>query len=250
MEEKLKELIKQIKLFLKNNFHNQSEYLPYFISIAFSLILFSVGVNIFLEIAEDLAAKDLQEFDYVVSNFIIAQRTDSLTKIFMIITKLGDYYSYFILTTIISLILILRHKNWKFVLQIAIVNILAFVINFLLKGYYQRERPAQEHLVEATYLSFPSGHAMSGAAFYSFIIYLSVRYFKTFRWKFLTTFICIVLILSIGISRIYLGVHYPSDVLAGFIAGLFWVAFCIIIFNILGLIRKRKSAKKYVFPSG
>lgn len=59
-------------------------------------------------------------------------------------------------------------------------------------------------------------------------------------WKFTTTALLILLILFIGVSRVYLGVHFASDVLAGFMGGLLWVTFCVIVFNIMDMIRRRK----------
>jgi undecaprenyl-diphosphatase len=241
MEEKIRLFIGEISVFIKDKFKYEADDLPYVISIVISALIFIVGVNIFLEIAEELAENDLHVTDNRIATFFISIRSDNLTQIFTFFTRLGDSYSYIIITTLIAIFLIIKMKSWKFILQILVVNILAFIINFFLKGYYGRDRPSTQHLIEASYLSFPSGHAMSAAAFYGFLIYLIFRYIKSYWIQIPLTIICCIIILLIGLSRIYLGVHYPSDVIAGFIGGFFWVTFCIIIFNILGLIRKRKT---------
>src|SRR5690606_9370331 len=104
-----------------------------------------------------------------------------------------------------------------------------------------RERPTLEHMVAVSTLSYPSGHAMSAMAFYGFLIYLSFRLSRYMWFKILSLIILGSLILLIGISRIYLGVHYPSDVFAGFVGGLIWVTFCAILFNIIDLYRRKRK---------
>lgn len=101
-------------------------------------------------------------------------------------------------------------------------------LNFTLKELYRRDRPTVRHLVEAGGYSFPSGHSMSSAAVYGMIGYLLWRAFRI-KWKHAWTILCLtaLLVLSIGWSRIYLGVHFLSDVLAGYAAG----GFCLILFT-------------------
>ena len=89
-------------------------------------------------------------------------------------------------------------------------------MNIVLKQIVQRPRPTEYRIVNETGYSFPSGHSMVSMAFYGFLIYLIYKYVKNKYLKIgLITFLSI-LIISIGISRIYLGVHYTSDVMAGF----------------------------------
>lgn len=93
-------------------------------------------------------------------------------------------------------------------------------LNSLIKGLIERERPAGPWLIEETGFSFPSGHAMVSIIFYGLIGYLvwvNVRSGRKAAW--LVPVLTVALIMCIGLSRIYLGVHYPSDVLAGFAAG-------------------------------
>jgi undecaprenyl-diphosphatase len=119
------------------------------------------------------------------------------------------------------------------------VLMLATLSNIVLKKVINRARPSLEHLVSVNTLSYPSGHAMSAMAFYGFLIYLCIRY-RMARWlRYLLVSVLVLLILSIGISRIYLGVHYPTDVAAGFIGGLIWVAFCTVLFSLIDLLRRR-----------
>ena len=89
-------------------------------------------------------------------------------------------------------------------------------LNLLLKNIVQRPRPNEFRLIDETGYSFPSGHSMVSMAFYGFLIYLIYKFVKSKRLKWILIIILSALIITIGISRIYLGVHYTSDVLAGF----------------------------------
>jgi membrane-associated phospholipid phosphatase len=129
------------------------------------------------------------------------------------------------------------------VLEIVFVLAISGLANVALKQVINRARPDAEHLVSVATLSYPSGHAMSAIAFYGFLIYLFYN-FKLNVWvKTLTILILGLLILAIGISRIYLGVHYPSDIAGGYIAGFIWVIFCIVLFHVIDLLRKRRRKK-------
>lgn len=103
------------------------------------------------------------------------------------------------------------------------------LLNPALKGVFQRDRPSGfEALGSAPGYSFPSGHAMGATLLFgslAYVIYFSIEHSR--RLRVLAVTLCVLMILSIGASRIYLGVHYLSDVMAGFAAGLCWVAVCL-----------------------
>jgi undecaprenyl-diphosphatase len=140
---------------------------------------------------------------------------------------------------IASIILsIMVFKHWKYVTQIITVLLLSAVSNMILKRFIDRARPGIEHLVSVETLSYPSGHAMSAMAFYGFVIYLFYHFKMNIFLKVGAILVLFVLILSIGISRIYLGVHYPSDIAGGFIAGFIWVIFCILLFDLIEVFRR------------
>lgn len=101
------------------------------------------------------------------------------------------------------------------------------ILNILLKGWFQRARPALElHLTEVSSPSFPSGHAMDSAVIYFTLAALLARFVRPRALKLYFVGIAAVLSFFAGVSRVYLGVHYPSDVLAGWIAGLGWASLC------------------------
>lgn len=241
MKQQLIRLVQWIRRIIVGQLHYDSEDLPYYISIIILLIPFVAGLNAFLEITEELAGQELVDFDTRVTEYVLSFRSNYVTDIFRFITNLGGRIAYISITCVLTLVFLLKHKTRRFIIQTVAVSVLAALSNVVLKEAVNRARPSLEHLVLVTTLSYPSGHAMTAMAFYGFLIYLLTQFkMKTLIKAFLITVLS-VLIFLIGISRIYLGVHYPSDVLAGFAGGLIWVAFCAIVFNLIDLLRIRKA---------
>lgn len=176
----------------------------------FILLVCLVG---FLKLAEDVFSKEILRADIVgydlISSFLIS---DFATPIAKLITNFGGALV-LIGTTIV---LVISIKNRRIGLSIMANLGIITGLNLLLKQIVQRPRPTEYRIVNETGYSFPSGHSMVSMAFYGFLIYLIYKYVKNQYLKIgLITFLSI-LIISIGISRIYLGVHYTSDVMAGF----------------------------------
>lgn len=241
MKNNLKDAIKYIVQFLRKHVSRKNENLPYNLLIFFSFVFFIIGINVFTELTEEVQDKSMRDFDRQVTEYITSYRTPELNQIFTFITDLGDVYAYIVAVTIAIIFFLKIFKSWTFILQLVGVLILATLANMALKRVFNRARPMAEHLVVVESLSYPSGHAMSAMAFYGFLIYLVFR-IKMSRWlRSLLALFFGILILLIGISRIYLGVHYPSDVVGGFLAGLIWVAFCIVVFNVVELLRQRRG---------
>jgi membrane-associated phospholipid phosphatase len=241
MKKFLNAVIQWVKNFLRSKLHLRAQELPYYVTIGIALLLFIVAVRVFINLTDELYDNELGEFDDTISSFVTGFRSNGLTNFFRFMTDMGDRFAYIAISIALGAYLFLRHKNWKFIVQTISVLLLATATNILLKSVINRSRPSHEHLVEVNTLSFPSGHSMSAMAFYGFLIYLSiVSKIPLFLKSFLVTLL-VLTILSIGISRIYLGVHYPSDVAAGFVGGLMWVTLCIVIFNLISMLRKRKN---------
>ena len=243
IRQKLLDIILWVRKFIREKFHSKNEDLPYYVTILISAILFAVALNGFVELTDELAENELTEIDKSVTEYIVSFRSDALTSYFKFATELGDRYAYVIIIVLLALFYFFKHHSWKLTMQTILVLILATLSNIVLKKVINRARPSLEHLVTVNTLSYPSGHSMSAMAFYGFLIYLCLRNDMQ-RWlRYLLVPLLVLVILSIGLSRIYLGVHYPSDVAAGFIGGLIWVAFCAVAFNIFDLRRKRLPGK-------
>ena len=126
---------------------------------------------------------------------------------------------------LIGYFLLRRQHRW-YSLLIPVVALGSISLNLVLKSFYNRSRPLLP-LVSASGLSFPSGHAMISASFYGLLIYLVHTHVPQLVWRWLLTGVLGALILLIGLTRVYLRVHYATDVLAGFTAGLVWLLIAI-----------------------
>ena len=177
------------------------------------IILFICLIG-FLELAEDVFNKEIMKGDIigykVVSAFLISA---VVTPIAQFITNLGGA----IFLVVLTILLFILIKNKKIGLSIFSNFVIITILNQLLKRILQRPRPTEYRIIEETGYSFPSGHSMVSMAFYGYLIYLIYKYVKNkyIKWTFIV--LLSALICSIGISRIYLGVHYTSDVLGGFL---------------------------------
>lgn len=243
MSNGIRPVIKDSVNFIRKKFSRENEDLSFYLIILFSFIVFVVGTNLFVELTEDVRDETIVHFDERVTDYITSFRSPELTSVFVFITDLGDVYAYLTAMIVITIFFFWKLRNWKYTLQLLGVLIISALSNIALKKVFDRARPTEEHLVVIKSLSYPSGHAMSAIAFYGFLIYLIFQ-IKMNHWvRIFLTLLFSLLILGIGLSRIYLGVHFPSDVAGGFIAGLIWVAFCIVLFNVIDLLRKRKTTK-------
>lgn len=171
----------------------------------------------FLALAEDVFNKEIMNGDIIgykiISTFLIS---DFATPIAKFITNFGGAI-FLIKLTVILFILI---KNKKIGLSIFSNLVIITVLNQLLKRILQRPRPTEFRIIEETGYSFPSGHSMVSMAFYGYLIYLIYKYVKNKYVKWILIVLLSILICSIGVSRIYLGVHYTSDVLGGFLVSI------------------------------
>lgn len=147
-------------------------------------------------------------------------------------THLGSTSLY----TILCILLIVAFLATKHYLGMAFVplNLIgSALLNTWLKNIYLKPRPSVDHLVQASSYSFPSGHAMNGLVFYGLLSFLLNELIENIWAKGVTWLLSSTLILFIGLSRVYLGVHYPIDILGGYLAGSAWLALVLFIYSLL-----------------
>ena len=168
----------------------------------------------FLELTEDVFNKEIMNGDIIgykiISTFLIS---DFATPIAKFITNFGGAIFIILLTVILIAVI----KNKKIGLSILTNLAIITILNQLLKRILQRPRPTEYRIIEESGYSFPSGHSMISMAFYGYLIYLIYKYVENKNVKWILISLLSILICLIGISRIYLGVHYTSDVLGGFL---------------------------------
>ena len=176
-------------------------------------ILLFICLAIFIFILINVLNGNISGFDNKVYGRVISLKSDATTNIFKFITEFGSAEG-LIIIAVLCLIFI---KNRKVGASIAVNLACSGLVNHIIKEIVQRPRPPMEYrMVEESSFSFPSGHSMTSATFYGLIIYFVFKKVKNTKIR---NAICItlsLLVFLIGISRIYLGVHYASDVLAGF----------------------------------
>lgn len=171
---------------------------------------------------KELMLSDILSYKLIVKVF----RCDLLTAIMKFITNIGGI----VMITTVTIFSFIVTKNKRIALCILINVIIITTLNIILKNIIQRPRPEGFRLVSESGYSFPSGHSMVSAAFYGLITYF---FYINIKNKKIRNLICIfmsIFILLIGVSRIYLGVHYASDVIAGFLIA---IAYLIIFISII-----------------
>lgn len=191
-------------------------------------IILSICLILFLALAEDVFNKEIMKGDIIGYNFV---KTYLIKKEITPIMKLITFFGGATCLIGLTLVLFITIKNKKIGLLIGTNLIVITILNQIFKFILQRPRPTENRIINENGYSFPSGHSMISMAFYGFLIYLIYKYVKNKKIKYISITLISVLIIFIGISRIYLGVHYTSDVLAGFLFSISYLIIYVLIAN-------------------
>lgn len=196
------------------------------ILIGGGLIVAVIGAVLFATVASHVRSGSTHAFDESAIRWLAAHHTPVLDVAMVEITALGTGIVVMMIVAVAGLFLVLTGHKYPAILLLA-STFGGIVLNGVLKLGFDRPRPTivvpAVHTVSS---SFPSGHAMSAAIVYVTVAYLAARLHKRkwARWLVMTAAFIVVALISF--SRMYLGVHYPSDVLAGIVIGLAWAGFC------------------------
>ena len=184
-------------------------------------ILFSIIGSLY---NNEIISIDVFMHDLVVNNL----RSDGLTFIMLFITNFCNP----IILILLSLVILLICKDKKMGLIIIINLLVSILLNIIFKGIIQRDRPLEDFLIIESGYSFPSGHSMVSMAYYGLIIYFIYKKIKAKRVRNVLMILIGLLILAIGFSRIYLGVHFASDVIGGFLISIIYLVCAIKLLNL------------------
>ncbi|OWR27781.1 phospholipid phosphatase [Saccharibacillus sp. O23] len=166
-------------------------------------------------------------FDHRWIGRVQAQEAPGWTKTAETLSWIGSTKVVIVMEVVLLLFLLIVPKlRWE-PLLVLIATGGSALLNILLKNLFRRDRPDIHRLAEEYSYSFPSGHSMGAFALYGILAYLLWRMIRPMGWRIAALALCVLLTLSIGLSRVYLGVHYPSDVLGGYIASGAWLALTI-----------------------
>src|SRR5262249_9388240 len=208
-------------------------------AVAASLALAVLCLLLFGWLGREVLEGDTARFDNAIRSWVHQYASSGMTSAMKAVSLLG--YEILLAEVIIALIVFVRLRWKRAALWLLITMVGSVLLDAALKFFYPRARPTPFFGAEARYSSFPSGHALSSLCFYGVMAGLLSARIKSLPWRIAIWTLATLLVIAIGLSRIYLGVHYPSDVLAGYLAATVWVGAIIV----LDHVRKvRRSSKR------
>ena len=163
----------------------------------------------------------ISNIDLNFANWLYALRDHLWVQVFLMVSMLGKWWVVAVIMLAVSAIFYFKDCK-KYITPFFISVGGSFITGFLGKIIWQRPRPLAAVYIEHSW-SFPSGHAILAMSLYGFLIYFFWKNSKKLQNKISVLFLGLLIIIAIGFSRLYLGVHYLSDVLAGYLAGVFWL---------------------------
>lgn len=203
------------------------------------ILTIAIPLIVFLLIMNSVVNKKTIELDSLVYKKVSEFITPNLTDFMKLISFFGSG-QFFIVFSIALIIIFYKYEKNSFFSSMIVINLFSSsIINTSIKQLIRRDRPNILRLIEILGYSFPSGHSMVSMSFYGLLMFICFRRIKN-NFKYLIILLFLILVLVIGLSRIYLGVHYFSDVIGGFSLGVLWVG----IFSIIIDIRYKKINKK------
>jgi undecaprenyl-diphosphatase len=218
--------------------HTRGAYTVFGIFLVSGTAVAIVFTWAFSELAERVRKGSTQPFDDAIMRWIGAHQTTGMQSVMLEVTALGTGTVVGMIVLIAGMFLWLNHHRHSAVLLI-VATLGGMVLDNLLKIGFNRPRPQIfEWGTHAVSSSFPSGHAMSSVIVYGTVAYLAARLQRNVHSRVLTFVLAALLIMIISISRVYLGVHYPSDILAGLLIGVAWAGFCMAVLEAAQLYAK------------
>jgi undecaprenyl-diphosphatase len=202
------------------------DYLPVLIVLAIGVGAAMLAGDAFLDIAERLQRRSsrMHAVDRLVHDWARMTRTPGATHFFTAMTLLGTPAGLGLLGAFVCLLLAMR-RRWRWIAYLVVTSGIGGLLNLQLKAWFARARPElAEALREAHGYSFPSGHAMGSTIVFGALAYLAFRVLRRWKWRAAAVAGACATTVAIAASRIYLGVHWISDVGAGIAAGLIWLA--------------------------
>ena len=202
-----------------------------------AILLFLLTLFTFVYIADEIVLENETHLDETIITDLSAYHSPAATSAMTIFTFFGS--SFFLLPAYILIVLFYWiKKNKRLALNVAIIGLTSTAVLFSLKYIFKRSRPLDPLIQHVAGFSFPSGHSFSSFTFYGLMAYLLWQTQLSAAWKIITSMLLFLLAATIAFSRVYLRVHFPSDIIAGFCLSVVWL---ILAFWILG--RKKSESR-------
>ena len=221
-------------------------YLPTMTILAFGIVATLMIGEDFVELAVLLRQESplVLDVDQTIYRWAASMRSDPATLFFLVFTHLGGPVGLSVIALGMAVLLFeQRHRGLS--LYVAVTGSMSGVINLLLKELFARSRPdLAEALRRASGYSFPSGHAMGSMVVFGSLAYVMARIHGRWRLRSATIAALLSSILAVGLSRVYLGVHWISDIAAGYVAGMTWLVVATVTFEAFWRIREIRSRPK------
>jgi undecaprenyl-diphosphatase len=224
------------------------DYLPVLL-----VVLLGIGATIaagdaFEDLAELVQSNNTQlhDIDAKFHDWALYSRTTGSTTFFVTMTIIGTPLPLGILIAIVTAFLVAK-KRWRWATYLVFTVGTGALLNLVLKTYFQRARPdLAEALRHATGFSFPSGHAMGSTVTFGALSYIAVRALAHWQWRWRAAAVALALsiIVAIASSRVYLGVHWISDIAAGIVAGFIWVTASTVAYETFRRIRLLRAIRE------
>jgi undecaprenyl-diphosphatase len=182
-------------------------------------------------------------FDEEVFAFLKNHISNRVTDIMLFFTFLGTHTFLFPANLVLIAYFVFIKKHKWYSIKIPAIALSSLGLMFGLKHFFGRSRPDVPLIFKAEGLSFPSGHALFSVTFYGLLIYLVYKTVQNKALKWALIIFLLLLVITIGFTRVYLRVHYASDVIAGFCVGFMWLVFAVVILN-----RVERYSRKKLHP--
>lgn len=192
-------------------------------SLRFALLICIVSGGMFFVIANAIHTGAIERFDLPIISFVQGLETSWLTVFLKIFTWIGSGYGVTPITLLICFFLFFIYNKRPLAILFAFSIVSTILLNEGLKRIFTRARPEIYRLMDAGGFSFPSGHTMMAVSLYAMIVYVCWPLVKRRTSRILLIVACVSVAFLIAVSRIYVGVHYPSDIAGGFFMSTFWI---------------------------
>ncbi len=224
-------MINKIKNFIKDH--------RFLVFLALSFLMLYLAGALFIELAEEVLEGEGFYIDRLVEDALVLEESHTLYNFYSGVTELGSAW-FIIAASLITVFILVKYYQQRFLVTMFLINMAGTSgLTLLLKQFFGRDRPNVIEALDGIGYSFPSGHATGAMAFYGFLIFLVIISHQTRAIKITLSILLSFIIINVMMSRVFLHVHYFTDVIAGATLSFIWLGVSIL--SILYIWRKKRT---------